>query len=140
MKAAGKAVFCQVYFIVQRMDRPSGGTARQAAPPDGAGRLPGKPEQNAVPAKGDRMGKARARNSFLAHEDKYHIIFVHTAASFKGAAAFFSSTYFYQFPNQITIEYSIFITGVPAILRVRLFFVLSRIYFLFRGRAPPFQS
>ena len=68
----------------------------------GAGRLPGKPEQNAVPRKGDNMALARAGKGF---QPPAYIFIVHTAAPIKGAAAFFSSTYFCQFPDQITKGY-----------------------------------
>ena len=44
-----------------------------------------------------------------ASADEHHILSVHTAVSFKGAAGFF-------IPRHITKEYMIFITGVPAIL------------------------
>ena len=129
---------CWVFSIVQRKDRPSCGTALPGFPEEGAGRLPGKPERNAVPRKGDSVAVARAGDGF---QPPAYIFIVHTAAPIKGAAAFFSSTHFCQFPNQITKGYIIFITGAPAILRVRLFFALSYAYFPpFRGRAPPFQS
>ena len=108
---------------------------------EGTGRLPGRPEQNAVPTKGDNMCMSRAGTGLPVLAVQHHILSVHTAASSKGAAALFCSTHFYQILNQITKEYSIFITGVPAILRVRLFFVHGYLYFLpFRCRAPPFQS
>lgn len=110
----------------------------QSFPAEGASGLPGKPERNVIPRKGENMAAARAGNGF--QPSAYYIFIVHTAALSKGAAVFFYSTHFRQFPNQITKGYIIFITGVPAILRVRLFFVLSRIYFPFRVRAPPFQS
>lgn len=41
-----------VFSIVQRKDIPFEGTVCRDFPTGGAGRLPGKPEQNAVPAKG----------------------------------------------------------------------------------------
>ena len=64
-----------MFSIVQRKDRLSGGTA----PQDGTGRLPGKPEQNAVPMKGDTMAITRAGNGFPTPVDKHHIFSVHTA-------------------------------------------------------------
>ena len=90
------------------------GRPRRVSPPDDAGRLPGKPEQNAVPTKGDIMAIARAGNRFPASADEHRILSVHTAASFKGAAGFFYSTHFCFIPRHITKEYMIFITGVPA--------------------------
>ena len=123
-----------MFSIVQRKDRLSGGTA----PQDGTGRLPGKPEQNAVPTKGDIMAIARAGNGLPASADKHHILSVHTAASFKGAAGFFYSTHFYFIPGHITKEYMVFIMGVPAIVRVRFFCVL--VYAPYRVRAPPLRS
>ena len=74
--------------------------------------LPGRPEQNAVPRKGDNMALARAGKGF--QPPAYYIFIVHTAASFKGAAGFFYSTHFCFIPRHITKEYMIFITGVPA--------------------------
>ena len=71
-----------MFSIVQRKDRLSGGTA----PQDGTGRLPGKPEQNAVPMKGDTMAITRAGNGFPTPVDKHHIFSVHTAVPSKGAA------------------------------------------------------
>lgn len=141
IKAAWTAALCWVFSIVQRKDRPSCGTALPGFSAEGAGRLPGRPEQNTVPMKGDAMSVERAGNDLPAFIDQYHIYFVHTAALSKGAAAFFYSTYFYNFSQQTIKGYIVFITGVPAIMRVRLFFALSYIYFPpFRGRAPPFQS
>lgn len=46
-------------FYVQRKDMPSDGIVCKTFPTGGAGRLPGKPEQNAVPTKGDTMGRER---------------------------------------------------------------------------------
>lgn len=130
IKAAGTAAFIGCFLVFrERTGYPMEQlwqTFRRKAP---AG-LPGRPEQNAVPRKGDNMALARAGKGF--QPPAYYIFIVHTAASFKGAAVFFSSTHFCQFPNQITKGYIIFITGAPAILRVRLFFVFSCIYFLFR--------
>ena len=134
IKAARTAALCWVFSIVQRKDRTSGGTA----PPDDAGRLPGKPEQNAVPTKGDIMAIARAGNGFPPPADKHHILYVHTAVPSKGAAGFFYSTHFYFIPRHITKEYIIFITGVPAIVRVRFF--CAKKCLLYRSRAPPLQS
>ena len=134
IKAARTAALCWVFSIVQRKDRTSGGTA----PPDDAGRLPGKPEQNAVPTKGDIMAIARAGNGFPPPADKHHILYVHTAVPSKGAAGFFYSTYFYFIPRHITKEYMIFITVVPGIFQVRFFCALVRPPY--RVRAPPFQS
>ena len=65
MKAAWSAALCWVFFIVQRKDKPSRGKPRRTYSPDGVGRLPGKPERNAVPRKGDNMAMARAGNGFL---------------------------------------------------------------------------
>ena len=65
------------------------GRPRRVSPPDDAGRLPGKPEQNAVPTKGDIMAIARAGNGFPPPADKHHILYVHTAVPSKGAAGFF---------------------------------------------------
>ena len=134
IKAARTAALCWVFSIVQRKDRTSGGTA----PPDDAGRLPGKPEQNAVPTKGDIMAIARAGNGFPPPADKHHILYVHTAVPSKGAAGFFYSTCFYFIPRHITKEYMIFITVVPGIFQVRFFCALVRPPY--RVRAPPFQS
>ena len=125
-------------FYVQRKDMPSDGTVCKTFPTGGAGRLPGKPEQNAVPTKGDTMGMARAGNGFPPPATGHHIFSVHTAVLFKGAAGFFYSTHFYHFPIQIAIEYIIFITGVPAIVRVRFF--CAKKCLLYRSRAPPFRS
>ena len=114
------------------------GRPRRVSPPDDAGRLPGKPEQNAVPTKGDIMAIARAGNGFPPPADKHHILSVHTAVPSKGAAGFFYSTHFYLIPGHITKEYMIFITGVPAIVRVRFFCAL--VCAPYRTRAPPLQS
>lgn len=84
------------------------------------------------------MAIARAGNGLPASADKHHILSVHTAASFKGVAGFFYSTHFYFIPRHITTEYMIFITGVPAIVRVRFFCAL--VYAPYRARAPPLQS
>ncbi len=92
------AALCWVFSSVQRKDRPSYGTALTGFPTEGAGRLPGKPERNAVPRKGDNMALARAGKGF---QPSAYIFIVHTAAPSKGAAAFFYSTNFYKFPNQI---------------------------------------
>ncbi len=92
---------------------------RRVLPPDDAGRLPGKPEQNAVPTKGDIMAIPRAGNGFPASADEHHIFSVHTAVPSKGAAGFFYSTHFYLIPGHITKGYVVF-GGLP-----------------FRGRAPP---
>ena len=134
IKAAGTAALCWVFSIVQRKDRTSGGTA----PPDDTGRLPGKPERNAVPTKGDIMAIARAGNRFPASAHEYHILSVHTAVPSKGTAGFFYSTHFYFIPRHITKEYMIFITGVPAIVRVRFFCALM--HPPYRGRGPPLRS
>ena len=85
-------------FYVQRKDMPSDGTVCKTFPTGGAGRLPGKPEQNAVPTKGDTMGMARAGNGSPPPATGHHIFSVHTAVLFKGAAGFFYSTHFYHFP------------------------------------------
>ena len=137
-KAARTVAPCWVFSIVQRKDRPSHGTAWQGFLTGGAGRLPGKPEQNAVPMKGDIMAIARAGNRFPASADKHHILSVHTAVPSKGAAGFFYSTHFYLIPGHNTKEYMVFVTGVPAIVRVRFFCAL--VYAPYRARAPPLQS
>ena len=109
-------------------------------PRDGAGRLPGKPERNAVPRKGDTMGMARAGNWLPIPTARHHIFSVHTAAS-RGTAEFFYSTHFYLFPNKNTKRHIVFITGVPDTLSVRFFCALKRGHRpLFRGRAPPLRS
>ena len=131
-------MLCWVFSIVQRKDRPSGGTVPRAFPADGTGRLPGKPEQNAVPTKGDTMGMEQAGNGFPPPTTGHHIFSVHTAAPSKGAAGFFYSTHFYLIPGHITKGYMIFITGVPAIVWVRFF--CAKECPLFRSRAPPLQS
>ena len=53
IKAVGKAALCRVFSVVQRKDRPYRGDGSKRYD---AGRLPGKPERNAVPRKGDTMG------------------------------------------------------------------------------------
>ena len=125
-------------FYVQRKDMPSDGTVCKTFPTGGAGRLPGKPEQNAVPTKGDTMGMEQAGNGFPPPTTGHHIFSVHTAVPSKGAAGFFYSTHFYFIPRHITKEYMIFITGVPGIFQVRFFCALVRPPY--RVRAPPFQS
>ena len=119
MKAARMAALCWVFSIVQRKDRPSGGTVPQGSSAGGTGRLPGKPERNAVPTKGDIMAISQAGNGFPASEDEHHIFFVHTAVPSKGAAGFFYSTHFYFILGHITKGYVVF-GSLP-----------------FRGRAPP---
>ena len=104
----------------------------------GAGRLPGKPERNAVPTKGDTMGMARAGDRFPIPATRQSNFSVHTAVPSKGTADFIYSTYFCLFPNKNTKEYSIFIMGVPDIVRVRFFCALKRQPY--RSRAPPLQS
>ncbi len=136
IKAAGTAALCRVFSVVPRKG--------QAIPRDGSGgrhrQAPGKPEQNAVPRKGDTMGMARAGDWHPTPAAKHHIFSVHTAA-FMGTAAFFYSTYFYLFPKQITKRHIVLIKGVPKVLWVR-FFCASRCGHFppFRGRSPPFQS
>lgn len=128
-------------FYVQRKDMPSDGTVCRTFPTGGTGRLPGKPEQNAVPTKGDTMGMARAGNGFSPPATGHYIFSVHTAVPSKGAAGFFYSTHFYLFPKQITKRYIISITGVPEIFQVRFFCAFGYGFFRpFRCRAPPFQS
>lgn len=134
MKAARTAALCWVFSIVQRKDRPSRRTVPREAP---AG-LPGKPERNAVPRKGDNMAMARAGNGFPPPATRHHIFSVHTAVPSKGAAGFFYSTHFYFIPRHITKEYMIFITGVPGIFQVRFFCALVRPPY--RVRAPPLRS
>ncbi len=68
---------------------------------DSAGRLPGKPEQNAVPMKGDTMAIAWAGNGFPPPADKHHILSVHTAVPSKGAAGFFIRHISIYSPNRI---------------------------------------
>lgn len=110
-------------------------------PTEGTGRLPGKPEQNAVPTKGDSMGMARAGNPFPIPATRQFIFSVHTAVPSKGTADFFYSTLFYLFPKHIIKRYIIFVMGVPKIFKVRFFCVLGCEYHpLFRSRAPPLQS
>ena len=70
------------------------------------------------------MAIARAGNGFPPPADKHHILSVHTAVPSKGAAGFYYSTRFYLIPGHITKEYMVFITGVPAIVRVRFFCAL----------------
>jgi len=107
----------------------------------GTGRLPGKPEQNAVPTKGDTMGMARAGNGFPPPAAGHHIFSVHTAVPSKGAADFFCSTHFYHFPIQITKWHNDFTADALGILQVRFFCAFSCGHFPpFRGRAPPLQS
>jgi hypothetical protein len=84
------------------------------------------------------MAIARAGNGLPASADKHHILSVHTAVPSKGAAGFFYSTHFYFIPRHITKEYMIFITGVPAIVRVRFFCALM--HPPYRGRGPPLRS
>ena len=126
-----------MFSVVQGKDRPcqwkflrgsSNGWHRQA---------PGKPERNAVPRKGDSMGKARAGDWLSEPSAEYHI-FVHTVALSKGAAGFFYSTHFYLFPKRNTKKYIVFIMSVSVIVQVRFFCAL--VYPPYRGRAPPFQS
>ena len=50
----------------------------------------------------------------------FHNFYCTYCSFFQGGRGVFS-TYFCQFPDQITKGYIIFITGVPAILRVRFF-------------------
>ena len=78
MKAAWTAAVCWVFSIVQRKDRPSCGTALPGFLMGGTGGLPGRPEQNAVPKKGDNMGMARAGNGIPASTIKHNIVSVHT--------------------------------------------------------------
>jgi len=140
MKAARTAAPCWVFSIVQRKDRPLRGTALQGFPTGGAGRLPGKPERNAVPRKGDTMGMARAGNWLPIPTARHHIFSVHTAAS-RGTAEFFYSTHFYLFPNKNTKRHLVLITGVPDALPVRFFCVLKRRHQPpYRARAPPLRS
>lgn len=90
----------------------------------GTGRLSGRPEQNAVPMKGDTMGMVRAGNRFPIPATRQYRFSVHTAVHSKGTAVFFYSTYFCLFPKQNTKRHIIFMTGVPARRQVR-FFALS---------------
>ncbi len=53
-------------------------------------------------------------------------------SSFQGSCGLFYSTHFYLIPRHNTKEYMVFITGVPAIVRVRFFCAL--VYA--RGRKP----
>ena len=84
------------------------------------------------------MDKARAGDWLPAPSAEHHIFSVHTAVLSKGAAGFFYSTHFYLIPEQNTKKYTVFITGVPAIVRVRFFCALM--HPPYRGRAPPLQS
>ena len=107
---------------------------------DGAGRLPGKPERNAVPRKGDTMGMARAGDSSPIPAARQSIFSLHTAAS-RGIAVFFYSTHFYLFPNKNTKRHIVFITGVPDTLPVCFFCALKCGHQPpFRSRAPPLRS
>ena len=107
----------------------------------GAGRLPGKPERNAVPTKGDTMGMARAGDRLPIPATRQSDFSVHTAVPHKGAAGFFYSTHFYLFPKQITKKYIVFTKGAPGIFQVRLFCVFGCWHFPpFRGRALPLRS
>lgn len=65
MKAARTAAPCWVFSIVQRKDRPLRGTALQGFPTGGAGRLPGKPERNAVPKERGHHGHGTSRECIL---------------------------------------------------------------------------
>lgn len=65
----------------------------------GTGRLPGKPEQNAVPRKGDNMALVRAGKGFQL--SAYYIFIVHTAAPFKGATDFFIRHISALFPDKL---------------------------------------
>lgn len=76
------------------------------------------------------MAITRAGNGFPPPADKHHILSVHTAVPSKGAAGFFYSTHFYLIPRHNTKEYMIFITGVPAIVWVRLFCFIENFDFL----------
>lgn len=108
-----------------------------AYPQDGTGRLPGKPERNAVPRKGDTMGMARAGSWLPIPTARHHIFSLHTAAS-RGTAEFFYSTHFYLFPNENTKNHIVFITGAPGTLTARFFCALGCGHRPpFRGRAPP---
>lgn len=138
MKAIRMVALCWVFSVVQRKDMPFDGTVYRDFPMGGTGRLPGKPEQNVVPTKGDTMDMVRAGNGFPPPATRHHIFSVHTAVPSKGAAGFFYSTHFYFISRHITKEYIIFITGVPAIVRVRFFGAKKCL--LYRSRAPPFQS
>lgn len=127
-----------VFSSVQRKDSPSHGTALQGFHAGGAGGLPGKPEQNAVPTKGDSMSMARAGNPFPIPATRQFIFSVHTAVLSKGAAGFFYSTHFYHFPIQITKWHNDFMAGVPGIFQARFFCALVRPPY--RVRAPPLRS
>ena len=87
MKAASTVALCWVFSTVQRKDRTSWGTAILDFPTEGTGRLPGKPEQNAAPTKGDTMGMARAGNGFPPSATGHHIFLVHWQFQFKKTIA-----------------------------------------------------
>ena len=138
IKAAGLAALCRVFSVVQGKDRPCRWKVPGGISSGWRRRAPGKPERNAVPRKGDTMGMARAGDRPLEPLAEYHIFSLHTATPYKGAADFFCSTCFCLFPNKNTKEYSIFISGVPAIVRARFFCTFR--YSLYRSRAPPIRS
>ena len=124
MKAARTAALCRVFSMCSEKGQAIPAEPRKGFPVGGTGRLPGKPEQNAVPRKGDSMGIAQAGNWLPTPAVRRLILFVHTAVHRKGVAAFFYSTYFYFFPNYATKEYSVHKgKGLP----------------VFWERAPPFQ-
>ena len=112
-------------FYVQRKDMPSDGMVCKTFPTGGTGRQPGKPEQNAVPTKGDTMGMARAGNGFPSSAIGHHIFSVHTAVLFKGAAGFFYSTHFYHFPIQVAKRHNDFMADALGIVQVRFFCAFS---------------
>ena len=81
MKVACVAAFCRVFFYCSEKGQAI------AYPSDGAGRLPGKPERNAVPRKGDTMGMARAGEAACTHGQTSY--FFCTYRSLKGDCGIF---------------------------------------------------
>ncbi len=76
------------------------------------------------------------RTSGIREQTSYFICTYRS--SFQGGCGLFYSTHFYFIPRHITKEYMIFITGVPAIVRVRFFCALM--HPPYRGRGPPLRS
>ena len=72
-------VMLGIFYCSEKGQAVPTGLSRRMAP----GRLPGKPERNAVPAKGDIMAIARAGNRLPASAHEYHILSVHTAVPSK---------------------------------------------------------
>ena len=136
IKAAGTVALCWVFSIVQRKDRLSGRTAglfagwhRQAA---------GEAGTKCCPHERGHYGHCTGwkRTSGIREQTSYFICTYRS--SFQGGCGLFYSTHFYFIPRHITKEYMIFITGVPAIVRVRFFCALM--HPPYRGRGPPLRS